>query len=76
MGFANKFMGEKTVCFFVPNIEFDQKQINKKIVEELGKSYHIDQFIKLGKIPKNLNGKVDKPKIRETYELKINASGY
>ena len=76
LGFANKFMGEKTVCFFVPNIEFDQKQINKKIVEELGKSYHIDQFIKLGKIPKNLNGKVDKPKIRETYELKINASGY
>lgn len=68
LGFANKFMGEKTVCFFVPNVEFDQKQINKKIVEELGKSYHIDQFIELKKIPKNLNGKVDKPKIRETYE--------
>lgn len=69
LGFVNKFMGEKTVCFLVPNGELDQKHINKKITEELGKSYHIDQFVELEKIPRNLNGKVDKPKIREIYKL-------
>lgn len=74
LGVPDKFIGEKTVCFFVPNTTFDQKQINKEILQEMGRNYHIDQFVEIAEIPKNLNGKVDKPKIRETYGLEINAS--
>lgn len=74
LGFSDKFVGEKIVCFFVSNAGFDQKQINKEILQKLGKNYHIDQFIELEEIPKNSNGKVDKPKLREIHGLEINAT--
>ena len=70
LGFPEKLMGEKIVCFYKIGSKFDQKHINKEIIIELGKSHHIDQFFVIPDIPKNLNGKIDKPKIREIYNSK------
>jgi long-chain acyl-CoA synthetase len=67
LGFPDKVLGEKIVCFIPPNDNDVKKQLNKKIIEELGKNYHIDEFIELLEIPKNTNGKIDKPQIRELY---------
>ena len=47
------------------NLNNLKKELNKKIIEELGKDYHIDEFIELDQIPKTLNGKIDKPKIKQ-----------
>jgi len=79
LGIQNKFLGEKTVCFYKPNGEisdFDLKKINTEISLSLGKSYLVDEFVELDDIPRNTNGKFDKPKIRENYELSTNASRY
>ncbi len=69
MGFPDKVLGEKTTCFILKNDNTNElkKEINKKIIEKLGKNYHIDEFIQLNEIPKNVNGKIDKPQIREMY---------
>ena len=69
MGFPDKVLGEKTTCFILKNDNTNElkKEINKKIIEKLGKDYHIDEFIQLNEIPKNVNGKIDKPRIREMY---------
>jgi long-chain acyl-CoA synthetase len=69
LGFPDIVLGEKTVCFILSleNNEDVKKQLNKKIIEELGKDYHIDEFIELVEIPKTVNGKINKPQIRELY---------
>ncbi|MGY5142942.1 MAG: class I adenylate-forming enzyme family protein [Candidatus Nitrosopumilus sp. bin_32a] len=69
LGFPDKVLGEKTVCFIisVENNDDLKKQLNKKIIDELGKDYHIDEFIELVEIPKTVNGKINKPQIRELY---------
>lgn len=73
LGFPDKILGEKTVCFILAE-ESDEnlkKQLNKKIIEELGKDYHIDEFVELAEIPKTVNGKINKPQIKE-FHLKSN----
>jgi long-chain acyl-CoA synthetase len=69
IGFSDIVLGEKTVCFILKNNNLNnlKKELNKKIIEELGKDYHIDEFIELDQIPKTLNGKIDKPKIKQNY---------
>ena len=70
LGIKDVDLGEKIVCFFVPNDNFNEnkkKELNKKIIEKLGTHYTIDEFVKMDNIPKNINGKVDKLKIREVY---------
>jgi len=69
LGFPDKVLGEKTVCFILTNDNQNnlKKELNKKIVEKLGRDYHIDEFIELNEIPKTVNGKIDKPQIRELY---------
>jgi len=67
LGFPDKILGEKTVCFTQIKDNELKKQVNKKITLELGKNYHIDEFIELAEIPKNVNGKIDKLQIRELY---------
>lgn len=77
LGFEDLYMGEKIVCFFVKksvSSDDDKKTLNNRITEKLGKEYHIDEFMELGEIPYNSNGKIDKPKIREIYGLNINAN--
>ena len=72
VGAKDEILGEKIVCFIVPNINFtenEKKLINSQVVKNLGISYHIDEFFVLDKIPRTVNGKIDKPKIREKFNL-------
>jgi len=70
LGFPDKILGEKIVCF-ISKKEMDLQQakklVNQEIVRKLGIDYHIDEFLKMKNIPKTINDKVDKPKIREIY---------
>ena len=67
LGLRDDVLGEKTTCFYVPKKEFNrdiEKELNSKIYNELGRDYCIDKFVELDSIPKNLNGKVDKLKLK------------
>jgi long-chain acyl-CoA synthetase len=76
LGFEDFNLGEKIVCFFVPRVgvynEDKKKMLNQKIIERLGKDYQIDEYVKLDEIPRNINGKIDKLRIREMYKVKMN----
>lgn len=70
VGLRDNILGEKIACFYVEedlNI-VDTKYLNAKIVKDLGKDYSIDVFYKLNEIPKNINGKIDKIKLKKEYE--------
>lgn len=60
---------ECILCFYVPNgtIENVGVTFNKAIIERLGKAYKVDKFIEKKEIPKNLNGKTDKEKLKKEY---------
>lgn len=77
LGIEDPYLGEKTVCFFVPKEhpynENMNKILNLQITTNLGRDYGIDQFVEIEQIPKNINGKVDNSKIREIYKMKTNA---
>lgn len=77
LGFEDRYLGEKVVCFFVPKeqtaLEEKKRKLNLQVVDRLGRDYHIDEFVEMKSIPKNPNGKIDKPKIRETYNMRTNA---
>nr|WP_321496420.1 class I adenylate-forming enzyme family protein [uncultured Methanolobus sp.] len=73
IGLEDENLGEKTACFFVPSYEDYKnilKKINKELVEKLGEAYHIDEFVRMNEIPKNINGKIDKIAIKKMYEGK------
>lgn len=42
--------------------------LNTLIVERLGKAFKVDYFVCVDAIPKNLNGKVDKEKLKKVFE--------
>lgn len=42
--------------------------LNARIVEQLGKAFKVDRFVWVNEIPKNLNGKVDKEKLKKAFE--------
>lgn len=68
VGIKNSYLGEQTVCFFVPKNGFSSElDINKDIVNSLGIDYRVDQFIKLDSLPRNVSGKIDKPKLKEYF---------
>lgn len=74
LGYEDRYLGERTVCFYIPKSSYSEevrKQLNLQIVESLGRDYHIDEFIRVDEIPKNINSKIDKPKIRATFKLQI-----
>lgn len=74
IGCKDTILGEKVVCFFTPRepVFSDNavKELNREVIRKLGRDYCIDEFVKLNEIPKNLNGKIDKLKIKELYEGK------
>jgi len=73
LGFKEEVLGEKVVCFFVPkekNCENFEKIVNQSIIEKLGSSHRIDEFFLLAEIPRNTNGKIDKLKLKDVYNLK------
>ena len=41
--------------------------LNAIIIERLGRTYRVDQFAWVNEIPKNLNGKVDKEKLKKAW---------
>lgn len=43
-------------------------ELNALIVERLGKAFKVDRFVWIEEIPKNLNGKVDKEKLKKAFE--------
>jgi long-chain acyl-CoA synthetase len=77
LGFPSKILGEKIICFGVLNetiSKTDKKLLNMQIIEKLGSNSNVDEFVFVKEIPKNLNGKVDKPKILVMFSQKINDS--
>ena len=69
LGVPDSVMGEKTVLFYQDeNLSADQqKEINIAVQRDLGKDYIIDKFIFLKSFPLNVNGKIDKPKMRRDF---------
>lgn len=55
---------EQIVCCYTGKQQ-DIHLLNGLLEKELGRHYKLDHLIRLKEIPKNLNGKADKPKIRE-----------
>lgn len=76
LGMEDMSLGEKIVCFFVPRkgvfSEDKKKELSAEVITKLGKDYQIDEFVGLVDIPKNVNGKVDKFKLRELYKIDDN----
>lgn len=60
---------ECILCFYVPNgiVENVAVLLNQIIIARLGKAYKVDKFIEKKEIPKNLNGKTDKEKLKKEY---------
>ena len=71
LGMEDINLGEKIVCFFVPKAgwfsEDKKKELSREVVVKLGRDYQIDEFVNLDEIPKNINGKVDKLKLKALY---------
>ncbi|MBI5227920.1 acyl--CoA ligase [Candidatus Micrarchaeota archaeon] len=75
VGLPDPILGEKVVCVFSPKGEHNErllKVLNSELVQKLGSDYQINQFLMLKEIPKNTNGKTDKPKIRKLCAERLN----
>ena len=71
LGMEDKYLGEKIVCFFIPNLNFNdgkKKKLNRSIIQRLGQDYQIDEFFQIDEVPKNINGKIDKFRLKEIYK--------
>ena len=63
--------GEEVIIAVVgTDADIQLKDINKKIIHSLGEHYRVDYLEKLKSLPKNLNGKIDKIKIKKDMEEK------
>lgn len=60
---------ECILCWYVlkEKIENVPVTLNRIIIDRLGKAYKVDKFIEVKEIPKNLNGKTDKEKLKKEY---------
>lgn len=71
LGLPDDVLGEKTVCFYIDEkgqfYDSKKNEINRDVLKKLGNDYRIDEFVKLAEIPKNINGKIDKNKIKDNY---------
>lgn len=65
IGLKDNFLGEKIACFYSGTL--DEKKINNLIIKNIGKDYTIDEFYKLEKLPQNINGKIDKLRLKREY---------
>lgn len=61
---------ERILCCYIPlsEVQNPNKILNGSVEEQLGNKYTIDYFYETEVIPKNLNGKIDKDKVRENYK--------
>ena len=69
LGIKEDEQEERIVCFHTGSALTDQqiRKINEEIGKELGGQYKVDRFISVAEIPKNTNGKIDKPRIKKDY---------
>ena len=71
MGIEDVNLGEKIVCYFVPDensfSEDKKKELNRTIIKKLGSDYRIDEFLEVDALPKTTSGKIDKQKIKKIY---------
>ncbi len=67
-GLPDEVMGEKTACAYVSGSLDDprhfEKRLNLALTQQLGADYKIDVFMPMESLPKNSNGKIDKPALQ------------
>lgn len=69
-GTVNNFQEECVVLAYSASGQ-DQEleaRINAYVLEKLGKNYAIDMFYSVPSIPKNINGKIDKNSLKESFK--------
>lgn len=59
---------EQIACCYVSSHSLNLSEVNSAIEKELGKHYRVDLLEKRETLPKNLNGKADRKKLREDLE--------
>ncbi len=61
--------GEELVCcaYVCGDNETEalERELAKKVLDELGKNYKIDMFYRLKELPRNINGKIDRARLKE-----------
>lgn len=68
---------EKVCCVYKEDAEGKdiltlESEIKKSVLEKLGKNYAIDYLWRVGNIPRNINGKIDKNELRRQWEVNNN----
>lgn len=60
---------ERVICWYVAKAEIADIQniANKAVIDEIGINYKVDKYIFIKDLPKNLNGKIDKNALRNSY---------
>ena len=60
---------EQVICWYKAEHEVINPgvELNGYLAKHLGKAYKVDKYVFVKEIPKNLNGKVDKEKLRREY---------
>ena len=61
-------LGEEQIACCYTGAKQDIHLLNGLLEKELGRRYKLDYLVRFDEIPKNLNGKADKQKIRELLE--------
>lgn len=66
---------EKVCCVYTLKDEIDdlaglETSIKKLVVSELGKNYSLDYAWKIDVIPRNINGKIDKNRLKQIWETR------
>lgn len=62
---------EQIVCWVVgaDAAGLERKVLNAAIERQLGRKYMLDELLSLPELPKNLNGKIDKPRLKREWEM-------
>jgi len=66
---------EKVCCVYTLKDEIDdpaalETSIKKLVVSELGRNYSLDYTWKIDVIPRNINGKIDKNRLKQIWETR------
>lgn len=75
LGVKDSHGEEKICCVYTLKEEVDdntalETTLKKSVVSELGKNYSLDYLWKIDMIPRNINGKIDKNKLKQMWEKK------
>ena len=75
LGVKDSHGEEKICCVYTLKEEVDdntalETTFKKNVVSELGKNYSLDYLWKIDMIPRNINGKIDKNKLKQMWEKK------